>query len=69
MHVPLETLFFFGLINYQKDLMHLTWNRKNWASLAAGPPPVGGAPVQQAVAPEAQKKEMEEMLLPFTQIY
>lgn len=36
--------------------MHLTWNKRSWASLSVGPPPVGGAPAQQAVAPEAQKK-------------
>lgn len=40
----------------QKDLMHLTWNKRSWAALSVGPPPVGGAPAQRAVAPEAQKK-------------
>lgn len=37
--------------------MHLTWNRKNRASLSAGPAPVGGAPAQQAIAPEAKTEK------------
>lgn len=45
--------------------MHLTWNKKNWASLSAGPAPVGGAPAQQAVAPEAKKKKDCLSLLKF----
>lgn len=56
-HVPHETKLLFVLINCQTGLMHLTWNKKNLASLSAGPAPVGCVPTQRAVAPEAKTQK------------